>query len=511
MQTIILSSASAQRLSSASVVSARSKKQQEEMRIQEMRSQERRSEDRRSEDRRSRYTSQFVNIRNSSNLTVRTKDNRLRPLTSDEVTYFEFLRQGRVLNNLVGDLINKELLVASKSAADEDDRRGDEIWWKGVNADSMRIFQRNTNRLFVLNEKQRNHCSAFLQYHEFPLRALSLGPGHISISKNYDLEYKEYSDTEVVELVSIEYGDYLDETNESIRALANIYNTGYAFPIDLALGLVSTALYHDRTRVFYMQGAALDHVKALTLEREPANINMIRLYNKSAMQTRFGWKEGAYARLKDPPNIAIYTLAQVRDTEQLRDVHILHAIGLAFDNELQPDYQKYMALSESARRRAVVAFYTNLFQLIFLACRYWGFTSLVMSKVGAKNFASKYKDNEILGDNVSQFQDKIWWPTWNQVRARYPDIKDITFMGLGESAEDEQWEDIGLFPECVKKKPQSLFVNSWDCWSIVGNGNAGDESLDGYVGRSSTAAVASWPKTNMYMTDRSYIMLEVPQ
>lgn len=28
-----------------------------------------------------------------------------------------------------------------------------------------------------------------------------------------------------------------------------------------------------------------------------------------------------------------------------------------------------------------------------------------------------------------------------------------------------------------------LLVNAWDPWSMVGNGNAGDNSLDGFYGR----------------------------
>ena len=41
-----------------------------------------------------------------------------------------------------------------------------------------------------------------------------------------------------------------------------------------------------------------------------------------------------------------------------------------------------------------------------------------------------------------------------------------------------------------------LFVNAWDPWSMVGNGNESDGSLDGYYGRSTNMAVLSWPLTN---------------
>ena len=43
---------------------------------------------------------------------------------------------------------------------------------------------------------------------------------------------------------------------------------------------------------------------------------------------------------------------------------------------------------------------------------------------------------------------------------------------------------------------ESLIINAWDPFSMVGNGNAGDISLDGYFGRISAAGVLSWPVTN---------------
>lgn len=43
---------------------------------------------------------------------------------------------------------------------------------------------------------------------------------------------------------------------------------------------------------------------------------------------------------------------------------------------------------------------------------------------------------------------------------------------------------------------ESLIINAWDPFSLVGNGNAGDISLDGYIGRISAAGVLSWPITN---------------
>ena len=49
----------------------------------------------------------------------------------------------------------------------------------------------------------------------------------------------------------------------------------------------------------------------------------------------------------------------------------------------------------------------------------------------------------------------------------------------------------------------TLFVNAWDPYSIVGNGNAGDQSLDGFFGRSTAMGLMSWPGTNPCMSYRA--------
>ena len=43
------------------------------------------------------------------------------------------------------------------------------------------------------------------------------------------------------------------------------------------------------------------------------------------------------------------------------------------------------------------------------------------------------------------------------------------------------------------------YVNAWDPWSMVGNGNESDQSLDGYWGRSTAMAVICWPLSNPHM------------
>ena len=71
------------------------------------------------------------------------------------------------------------------------------------------------------------------------------------------------------------------------------------------------------------------------------------------------------------------------------------------------------------------------------------------------------------------------------------------------------WQDIGYFPACIEHVPdvsKTAFVNAWDCWSVPGNGNARDYSLDGFVGRVSNVGVLGNGMTNAWlMQDIVYI------
>lgn len=58
---------------------------------------------------------------------------------------------------------------------------------------------------------------------------------------------------------------------------------------------------------------------------------------------------------------------------------------------------------------------------------------------------------------------------------------------------------IQFFPNDITKidKTKTLVVNAWDCWSIAGNGNERNRSLD--VGRSIMVALLTTPLTNKFL------------
>ena len=56
---------------------------------------------------------------------------------------------------------------------------------------------------------------------------------------------------------------------------------------------------------------------------------------------------------------------------------------------------------------------------------------------------------------------------------------------------------------------KTLFVNAWDMLSIPGNGNKGDSSLDGRIGRVTNIALNGTSMTNPYLINTAnYIQVE---
>lgn len=74
------------------------------------------------------------------------------------------------------------------------------------------------------------------------------------------------------------------------------------------------------------------------------------------------------------------------------------------------------------------------------------------------------------------------------------DIKtDLASLVLNEPIQDL------IFKIDSKKIDKTLFINAWDPFSIIGNGNANDNTLDGYFGRITAMSVLGWSMTNPHV------------
>jgi hypothetical protein len=290
------------------------------------------------------------------------------------------------------------------------------------------------------------------------------------------------------------------------KKVNDLYNKGYRIP-NWVLEDYNTDKFKERAAealVYADTGSDPKVVSLILKEREPVNIAMKREFDQTEAEKLLKYKVSGYQAYYDEikilaPNIAVYTHTAVKvstppSNDEFRDVHIIHAVGAALDSKEQPDYKSLGSDKEKLRN-----FYERVFAKIFRCAKDKKLDTVVMSLVGGSNFAKLYTSGQGEGKNV--FQEEVWIPTFMDVRSEYPDIK-VHFMGLkdGEYAEgflkEKNYKNLGHFPRCVSKEPRVLYVNAWDPHSIPGNGNGGDDSLDGHVGRSSAVHFLGWGLTN---------------
>lgn len=288
----------------------------------------------------------------------------------------------------------------------------------------------------------------------------------------------------------------------------------------------------ENCKVFYnlADSNKLEDIKRLVYQREPVNMEMKRYYDKKELKKHFGYEYGYYATCPksfnnlNPPNILVYTPTHIvtPGINQSKVVHILNVIGLAFDDETQRDYIEYgLSVDKRGNQQQqydslaadVTNFYVKLFNNIYNVAIKLGKKTIIMSLVGANSFAKKWPSGNAA--SVDYFQEYIWVPAYKKsFLFLNPDKIDIKFMGSSRSKANTLLKiknDIGRFPNNINeagKLNDALFINAWDCWSVPGNGNASDISLDGFIGRNTQIGINGTSLTNPYLDlDKNYLFI----
>ena len=337
-----------------------------------------------------------------------------------------------------------------------------------------------------------------------------------------------------------------------LHGIYSAYHPGYGFPrwvgeqYALAAGPLTvgvpagTAFAADAAvaRVFYDEGDDVEAVQRLVMEREPVNIEMSHSYSKEKLERMFGWREGAYGKLYAnktvPPNIATLNRTPVDrahgrlpsfGTEADR-VWILNAIGYAFDSGKQPDMKYYLQMEQGPREDALRTQYRKVFNKIFYAAMEAKVSVIFLSKFGTNNFAGRYPNGG--GDGIYK---RVWRPAFEESFKAWVDalkragLQQIAWMD--QNGDDMLWlrgqvsgklaRDpvvVGFFPENLNKTEfpsnKVMIVNAWDPWSLAGNGNGNDNSLDGFIGRRTAIAALSWPGTNPFLLQNAVSTPSVP-
>jgi hypothetical protein len=310
------------------------------------------------------------------------------------------------------------------------------------------------------------------------------------------------------------HNDKYDICNE----LKNIYIKGFEFP-EWSINLFHKyyTVLASKSKVYCNRNDDIKIVEKLVLQREPVNMGFQRRYHHKQMNDVFGWKTGYYGEHYDntgklAPNIAIYCQTLLKTGNTYKKCHILNSIGYAFDDKNQPDYDYFCNKHFNTCEELLQKKYFKIFEKIYQCAKDHKLGCVVMSLVGGGSFATKYTDSN--GNGNDHFLKNVWCKVFNKFNSNSNSNIKTMFMGSSNTKIFQylvnKYTDIGYFPECVSKikLDDTLFVNAWDPWSMAGNGNNYDNSLDGHMGRHTMIALMCWSGSNQYLRlKKNYISI----
>lgn len=302
-------------------------------------------------------------------------------------------------------------------------------------------------------------------------------------------------------------------------ALKSIYTPRYEFSnwvTDNEQNLYNDFNFKD-TVVYYndkdndKDNTHIDDVVKITIQREPCNISMKSIYDINKLKACFGWEKGAYTLTSRNgglmPNIAIYCKALLRNkhTKEYINVDVINLIGYAFDNETQPDYKYFKKLNkfDDEFKMELKKKYNNMWKLALAAAIESKKQRFRIFNIGGGAFSEKVKDFITTKEdkqNFNFFKD-IFLPSFTPLLELFRD-NNIEIVGYN----DEGFDNSIFIPNIIIDSDDgddyknTLYANAWDPWSIIGNGNHLDRTLDGYWGRSTNLSVIGWFITNPHMT-----------
>jgi hypothetical protein len=256
-----------------------------------------------------------------------------------------------------------------------------------------------------------------------------------------------------------------------------------------------------KVKIFTTRGADRDALVFCASEREPVNIAMTQHYSPKhdSGYTQF------YKRYKVlAPNMAIYAKAII-STRSMHlvnpmKVRVINCIGFAFDDKRQPDYNYFMENYTAEKEQELLESLVNMFRMVFkCAASSKKIKNVCLSFVGGGAFSRLFKPGPAYRTYLDLFVAAL--------AVAHSDTNGIPVNIMGNTHDLHrrvvdlgiQSKSLGFIPDILNES--DLFVNAWDPHSIVGNGNANDESLDGYFGRLSDLWTLCTPAINPSMLE----------
>jgi hypothetical protein len=285
-------------------------------------------------------------------------------------------------------------------------------------------------------------------------------------------------------------------TRDIARKIRGIYQTGYEFPAWVIDSERWDSFNFNTTEVFYHANDKLDDVKLLMRQREPCNMvyegEIKRYYKKPELQQLVGYTQGAYN--SQMPNFAVYCNATVKVGDIFKAVHVINLIGYLFNSPKQPDTKNITTIQE------LVVKYQRIWTLAFKCAEKLGCTHMVVPILGQSTGPKELKnENGLTIDVHSTFKDIIFTPSIETVHERsnvtaklYKNTDNSFQFRLSKNQNESD-------QECEQRLRSTLYVNEWNPWSLIGNGNGKDKSLNGQWGRISNMSVLGWSATNPHL------------
>jgi len=261
-------------------------------------------------------------------------------------------------------------------------------------------------------------------------------------------------------------------------------------------------------RLYYQASDEVDEVKMCASQRDVVNICMLHIVQdgKLVYKSHSGYTQ-LWNQNKDklPPNFALYMKTPVTfnpsDYDQvypkpLQYRHIINVIGYGFDSHEQPDYQYF---SKNGWDKLLLHL-TNTMRYVFQCAHDLALSTVVLSYVGGGAFVT-YFGGDYLEFFVKAVKDALSASNFNGA---------LELMGAPQNLETRlpQFTPVGRIPAIWEgaEAESKLFVNAWDPHSYAGNGNQGDCSLDGYVGRHSAVSYLSFVHLNPHILENMYAL-----
>lgn len=273
-----------------------------------------------------------------------------------------------------------------------------------------------------------------------------------------------------------------------------------------------------KTICYYDSGVDESRARKLLRQREPTNIESNRLYHSDLLMRYFGYSQSCYDAATSP-NLAVYCETPCRaSADAIRHpstIRVLNVIGVALDHESQSDYRFLETIQSIPTRRHV---YHQKVRSVFrkmLRCLqdHPDIETIVVHGFGMGVFSAlapvlEIDHEQAFVDSLYEFIGDVWVMMIGPNRSRLRVV--LNFMPPAVSRRIKPIDGrieytrtpIQAFvrESTTEFLSTTLWVNAWDPFSIVGNGNGGDHSLDGYFGRMTAMQIICWPVYNPLIT-----------